>query len=67
MLDNMSVSDIRACMEVCRLAKVKPMLEVSGGITLDNIEEYAKTKVDMISIGALTHDIKSVDMSLEIV
>jgi nicotinate-nucleotide pyrophosphorylase (carboxylating) len=67
MLDNMSVSDVRACIEIRRLAKTRPMLEVSGGIDIDTVESYAKTKVDMISVGALTHDVKSIDMSLEIV
>jgi nicotinate-nucleotide pyrophosphorylase (carboxylating) len=39
--------------------------EASGGITLDNIEEYAKTGVDYISVGALIHQAKSLDMSLK--
>ncbi len=42
------------------------LLEASGGITLDNIKEVADTGVDMISIGALTHSVKAVDLSLEI-
>ena len=66
MLDNMSPRQIKACLEVRRLSKFKPLLEVSGGITLDNIEEYAKTKVDIISVGSLTSSVKSIDMSLEI-
>jgi len=67
MLDNMSVADAKACVEIRRLAKIKPLIEVSGGIGLDNVEEYAKTKVDMISVGSLTDSFKSIDMSLEIV
>jgi len=67
MLDNMSPREVRACVEIRRLSKFKPLLEVSGGITLDNIEEYARTKIDMISVGALTSCVKSVDMSLEII
>lgn len=67
MLDNMAARDVRAALEIRRLAKIKPLIEVSGGITLDTVEEYAKTKVDMISIGSLTNDVKSIDMSLEIV
>ena len=67
MLDNMGVSDVKACVEIRRLAKTKPLLEVSGGIDIDNVEEYAKTKVDMISVGFLTDSIKSIDISLEIV
>jgi len=67
MLDNMSASDARACVEIRRLSNAKPLIEVSGGITLDNIEEYAKTKVDMISSGSLTSSVRSIDLSLEIV
>ena len=67
MLDNMDTSDIRACEEVRKLAKFKPLLEASGGITLDNIENYAKTGVDMISAGSLTASVKSIDISLEII
>lgn len=67
MLDNMKPHEVRACVEIRRLAKTKPVLEASGGITLDNIEEYAKTKVDTISIGSLTSSIKSIDMSLELI
>jgi nicotinate-nucleotide pyrophosphorylase (carboxylating) len=39
--------------------------EASGGITLDNIEDYAKTGVDYVSVGALIHQAKSLDMSLK--
>lgn len=67
MLDNMSSRDALACVEIRCLSKIKPLLEVSGGITLENVEEYAKTKVDMISIGSLTASVNSVDMSLEII
>jgi len=68
MLDNMSTSQIK---EAVRLrnnlsGNYKPLLEASGGITLANIKDYASTGVDMISIGALTHSIDSVDVSLEI-
>lgn len=67
MLDNMNPRGVKACVEIRRLSKVKPLLEISGGITLENVEEYAKTKVDMISIGFLTDSVKSVDMSLDVV
>jgi nicotinate-nucleotide pyrophosphorylase (carboxylating) len=65
MLDNMNSKQVRSCVEVRKLAKVKPLLEVSGGITLDTLEEYAKTGVDMISVGALTASVTPIDMSLE--
>lgn len=67
MLDNMSPSEVRACMEIRRLSRIKPVLEVSGGVSLDNIEDYAKTKVDTISVGSLTSSVKSIDLSMEIV
>lgn len=67
MLDNMSPEDVKACVEIRRMSKIKALLEVSGGISLDNIEQYAKTGVDMVSVGSLTHSVKSIDMSLEIV
>ena len=45
----------------------KVKIEVSGGITHKNIKRYASVDVDMISIGSITHSVKSVDMSLEII
>jgi nicotinate-nucleotide pyrophosphorylase (carboxylating) len=65
MLDNMRPREVKACVDIRKLSKVKPLLEASGGMTLDNFEEYAKTGVDMISIGELTASVKPVDMSLE--
>ena len=67
MLDNMSAREIRACVEIRKLSKGKPLLEVSGGITLDTVEEYAKTGVDMISVGELTDSVRAIDMSLDLV
>ena len=67
MLDNMTPKDVRACVEIRRMSKIKAMLEVSGGINIDNIDQYANTGIDMISVGALTHSVKSIDVSLEIV
>ncbi len=67
MLDNMTPKDVKACVEIRRMSKTKAMLEVSGGINMDNIDQYAGTGVDMISVGALTHSVKSIDISLEIV
>lgn len=67
MLDNMSPHEVSSCVEIRRLSKIKPALEVSGGITLDTIEAYAKTKVDMISVGSLTNAVRAIDMSLDIV
>jgi nicotinate-nucleotide pyrophosphorylase (carboxylating) len=65
MLDNMSPREVRSCVEIRKLSRAKPLIEVSGGITFDTIEDYAKTGVDMISVGALTASLKPIDMSLE--
>ena len=42
-------------------------LEISGGITLDNIKPYLISGIDCISVGALTHQVRSIDISLKIV
>jgi len=62
MLDNFSPEKI---VEALQIINKKFETEASGGITLENINEYAKTGVDYISIGALTHHIKSLDLSLK--
>ncbi len=62
MLDNFSVEDTRKAVEIVNGAFE---LESSGGITLDTIKDYAETGVDFISVGALTHQIKSLDLSLK--
>lgn len=62
MLDNFSVTDLTRAVKL--IAK-KYETEASGGISLDNIRKYAETGVDFISVGALTHHIKSLDMSLK--
>lgn len=64
LLDNMPVREIR---DAVRLVDGRIMLEASGGITLDTVEEVANTGVDFISVGALTHSARSVDFSLEII
>lgn len=63
LLDNMSPDAMK---EAVDFVAGRVLLEASGGITLDNIKEVASTGVDMISIGALTHSVKAVDLSLEI-
>jgi nicotinate-nucleotide pyrophosphorylase (carboxylating) len=44
----------------------RPLTEASGGITLDNVREYAEAGVDLISVGALTHSAPAVDISFKI-
>ena len=48
------------------LAAGRARLEASGGITLDNVRAVAETGVDEISVGALTHSARSLDVSLEL-
>jgi nicotinate-nucleotide pyrophosphorylase (carboxylating) len=62
MLDNFNVEDTCKAVE---LVAGKYELESSGGITYDTIRDYAETGVTYISIGALTHSVKSLDMSLK--
>lgn len=63
MLDNMSVEIMK---EAVKLAQGKAILEASGGITEENIVEVAKTGVDYISVGAITHSVRALDISLDI-
>jgi nicotinate-nucleotide pyrophosphorylase (carboxylating) len=67
MLDNFSPKQIREAVEALKKAGFfgKVLLEVSGGITEQNLLEYASTQVDIISIGALTHSVKALDISLD--
>jgi nicotinate-nucleotide pyrophosphorylase (carboxylating) len=62
MLDNMTPNEMR---QVVNLVAGQAKIEASGGITLDNIHQVAMTGVDFISIGALIHSCKTLDISLE--
>jgi nicotinate-nucleotide pyrophosphorylase (carboxylating) len=64
MLDNMSVEEMK---EAVTLINKRALVEASGGVTLETIEDIARTGVDYISVGALTHSVRAVDMSLRIV
>jgi len=63
LLDNMTPAQIR---EAVALGKNKVKFEASGGVTLKNIRQIAATGVDYISIGALTHSARAIDLSLEL-
>ncbi|GAC1433013.1 MAG: carboxylating nicotinate-nucleotide diphosphorylase [Thermoanaerobaculia bacterium] len=63
LLDNMTTGQMRAAVE--RTAGRVP-LEASGGITLENVRSIAETGVDRISVGALTHSVKALDISMRI-
>jgi nicotinate-nucleotide pyrophosphorylase (carboxylating) len=69
MLDNFSPKQVQEAVEALKKAGFfgKVLLEVSGGITEQNLLEYASAQVDVISMGELTHSVKALDISLEIV
>jgi nicotinate-nucleotide pyrophosphorylase (carboxylating) len=60
LLDNMSLGEVAECVS---LSHGRVLLEVSGGVSLENIRAYAETGVDRISIGALTHSAPAVDIN----
>ena len=62
MLDNFSVADTKKAVEI---VGGKYETESSGGITLDTLRDYAECGVDFISVGALTHSVKGLDMSFK--
>jgi nicotinate-nucleotide pyrophosphorylase (carboxylating) len=71
MLDNMSKQNIKKAVRMrdrlkTAIPNLAPRLEASGRINLKNIKKIASTGVDMISIGDLTHSVKSIDISLEV-
>ena len=63
MLDNMTPKQMRAAVE---LINGRAVIEASGGINLDTVREVAETGVDLISVGALTHSVKALDISLDL-
>lgn len=67
MLDNFSDELTRRAVERVATLPVRPMLESSGGITLERVAELAKIGVDVISVGALTHSAPAADISLDFV
>ena len=64
MLDNFSFEDLR---KAVKLINGKFETEASGGINLETVRKYAKCEVDFISIGAITHSVKNMDLSLKAV
>ena len=63
LLDNMTLDELR---QAVRLTEGRARLEASGGVTLETIRAVAETGVDEISVGALTHSARSLDVSLEL-
>jgi nicotinate-nucleotide pyrophosphorylase (carboxylating) len=63
LVDNMTVEEMR---DAVRIAAGRVPLEASGGVRLDTVAEIARTGVDYISVGALTHSVRALDISLEL-
>ncbi len=66
LLDNMPPQQMREIVALAAAHDPRPLLEASGGITLENARAVAETGVDFISIGAITHSAKALDMSLDV-
>ncbi len=66
LLDNMNVDEVRKAVTVIRKHKKQIIIEASGGINESTISQYVETGVDALSIGALTHSAKAVDISMRI-
>ncbi len=63
LLDNMTTDELRAAVEI---VAGRAETEASGGVTLDTVRAIAETGVDFVSVGALTHSARSLDVSLEV-
>jgi nicotinate-nucleotide pyrophosphorylase (carboxylating) len=64
LLDNMTPEEAKRCVELARTLRRDCVVEISGGITLENARAYAQTGADFLSSGALTHSAPSADLSL---
>jgi nicotinate-nucleotide pyrophosphorylase (carboxylating) len=64
LLDNMTPAQARHCVEIVRATRGNCIVEISGGITLQNARAYAETGADFLSSGALTHSAPNADLSL---
>lgn len=65
MLDNIKTDDIKKAVKLAKGTGI--LLEASGGVTLENVRAMAKTGINRISVGSLTHSTTSIDFSLEII
>lgn len=67
MLDNMPIQMIKKASQIIRKSKKNIKIEVSGNIDLKNLRDYSKLDIDYISIGAITHSSKAIDLSLNLI
>ena len=66
LLDNMTPKEVKKAVKQVRKALPSATIEASGSVTLKTVRDYAKTGVDFISVGALTHSATAVDLSMKI-
>ena len=66
LLDNMTPKEVKKAVKQVRKALPKATIEASGSVNLKTVRDYAKTGVDFISVGALTHSASAVDLSMKI-
>ena len=70
LLDNFDAAGLTEAVGWCQRwykdRGARPLLEASGGVTIENVKSVAESGVDRISIGALTHSVRALDLSLEL-
>jgi len=66
LLDNMTPAEVRRAVKIVRERDAKMPIEASGGMTLEAVRKYAKAGVNYLSVGALTHSVPAVDLSMRI-
>jgi nicotinate-nucleotide pyrophosphorylase (carboxylating) len=66
MLDNFNLEDMRTAKNIEEKHATQAKLEASGNVSLETISDIASTGVDYISVGALTKDVKAIDLSLRV-
>ncbi len=66
LLDNMTPAEVRQAVRFARKRDTKVPIEASGGMTLETVRKYALTGVDYISVGALTHSVVAIDLSMRV-
>jgi len=66
MLDNMSIEEIKEAVKLIRESNKGTLIEVSGGVNLESVVEIARTKVDLVSVGQLTHSARILKMNLNL-
>ncbi|MFN9250186.1 MAG: nicotinate-nucleotide diphosphorylase (carboxylating), partial [Brevundimonas sp.] len=67
MLDNFDLAQLREAVARAARLPARPVLEASGGVSLDTVRDIAATGVDVISVGALTHSAAALDIGLDVI